>query len=315
MNRHLTLLILFLAILMTASAQDTIATHQILLTPCVRRVVIDTMPAKVFNDMRALDLKGKVSRVNSRTMDYLTYVVIDETFDLDDYGYILRSVRKSGNLNARNTTGMNDLGQVGSVEYSNVTTMNNVYQKGKIIRIEIADMERGDYTIHYRYDLCGNVMGHDTVYDGVHHRDYTARFDKYHNPSFIKDLTGTLNEYSIQYLYAADVYDVVLEKTVEKYNVITQASSTSLTKYTYNGLNQLSAEVTESDNGTVSIEYTYDAQGNVIGKKTNTGQHEFEELMERDSYGSVVNKKVLRDGKLIIQIYNKITYGSGDAIL
>jgi len=310
--KRILMLLTFLGLMLVASAQDTIYVHQIIRTPCVRKVVMDTMPAKVVTDKKELGLKGNVKRVESRTMDYVTCVVMDETFDLDDYGYIVRSVSKMGGMEGDRNQSMNDIGLEGAIQYSNVVTMNNVYQKGKICKIEVEDKVRGKYQIHYRYDLSGNVIGHDTVYNGEHHKDYTARFDRYHNPSFVKDHTGTFDEYSIKYQYAPNVRDMILEKMVEKYNVVTQASTTAHSKYTYNELNQLALEVTESDQGATRIEYSYDDDGNVVSKRTQTTAHVFEETMERDSHGSIISKKVTRDGKTVLQVYNKITYGSAD---
>ena len=57
--------------------------------------------------------------------------------------------------------------------------------------------------------------------------------------------------------------------------------------------------------------YTYDRDGLVIRKGIMGGNANVEEIIERDAHGSCVQKKVVKDGKVVHEVINEITYGNG----
>ena len=307
----------FLALMCIATAlmaQDTVITIVRFHTTTVHTITIDTMAAKPVTDKMALDVHGDVYSVLSRTYDYANNTVVEETRVLDDQGSCISATRKTGTLNRQAYASLKaDILAATPVEYTNVITMNNSYKNGKIYHVEVQDMERGNYEITYRYDLCGNVIGHDTLYDGLHHLDYTARYDRYHNPTLIRESTGSDddNEITIRYKYAHEVPDKMLQKTEECYNYANRTSKLSTTDYHYDDNNRVVREVTNSDIDSVETTYTYDTQGRVVRKETQRGDSAMEETIQRDANGSCLRKKVVKDGQVVREVINEVTYGNG----
>lgn len=302
----------FLSLMGISMAQDTVRAHVELRTRVVRRTVVDTMAAKVNNAMTALDLHGDVRSVTSRTYDYLTNTVTEEQRVIDEMGYCVSSTMKIGHLGSSGAYASRggDMISGGNIEYTNVIQMTNTYKYGKLQKIDVVDMERGEYEIYFRYDLVGNVIGHDTVYDNEHHTDYVARFDRYHNPTYMKE-SGSGDEYTYRYQYTSNVHGQIASLSAERYNASQRTTVLTTTNYEYNDANLLVREVTNSDiDGQSETTYTYDPSGLVIRKDTKGETTKFEEIIERDNYGSCVLRKIVQDGRVILQIYNDVTYSS-----
>lgn len=311
--KKITLFITLLALMAQAMAQDTVRKRVEINRAIVKRTVVDTMAAQVHNDLAALDLRGNVQSVTTRTYDYLNNTVVEETRQLDEQGFCVASTRRIGHLKAGYASMRGDALPQGSVVYTNVVSMTNSYKNGKISRIEVQDMERGDYEVVYRYNLVGDVIGHDTLYNGERHSDYTARFDSYHNLTSLKEADG--DHYTFTYVYDSTQHGKKLSMNTERYNPLTRTSASAVTRYHYDENNRMVRETTTGDENESQTDYTYDQNDLVIRKDTKSKGKQFEEITERDSYGSCVLRQTVHEGKIILQIFNDITYSQGNHVL
>lgn len=322
MRYRLLLLLGLLSVAPFLRAQDTMHITYDMRTLVVRRCVLDTMEAKISNDLMALDVRGNVFSVKTRTYDYVNNTVVEEIRTFDEAGYAVNTNRKIGVVNdavyGRYNPETNSLSG-NNIRYTNVVSSNNVYHNnGKIARIEVQDMERGDYEIVYKYDLVGNVTGHDTIYDGRHHTDYTATFDKYHNVIWLLETTHTDrdNEYTFAYNYITNTRGQVEAVNIECFHIASRRLTTSDISFEYDAKNLLAKEINKINEGeeTIITNYTRNAKGDVVKKDVKGDKENYQELIERDSEGSCVKKRVVKDGKVLKEITNEISYGSDSRI-
>lgn len=298
-------------------AQDTIY-HRELRTRVYRHLVIDTMAAKVTTDKMNLDLRGDVRTVTSHMVDYINHSIIEDSHTLDKQGYDIESTRKIGNIDRNVTTPLtkSEIIRGFKIEYTNIIHKTNSYKKGKLYKIVVEDNLLGNYEINYLYDLCGNVTGHDTIYNNIHHTDHMAQYDRFHNPIYVKENSRRTsdNEYTYKYNYSKKVLGQIESMIVECYNLYSKTISLCVTSYTYDQKNRLVKELREIEGDNIEIDYQYDENDNIIRKDTKGTSTKFEEIVERDSYGSCLLKSIQQDGKVVLQIFNDITYNTNSGI-
>lgn len=291
-----------IALAIAGMAQDTVRTTYEMRTRVVKKVVFDTMEAKVVTNRDEMDLCGDVASVKSSEVFYSNGSVASRNtvvYAFDSKGYFTEAVEMLSN-------GETDV----------TTYTNTYYRNGKLQSVEVNAGCTDCKSYVYRYDMCGNVIGHDTVCANCKTSDYTMIYDRFHNPVYQKDNTGRKNAYEFTFSYKYDnaCIGCILVKSVDRYNLTTKETYNYTTRYTYTAFDKVATATVTESNGTVStIKYNYNEDEQLVSKEMHFADADITEVYTRDAMGSCTSKTTYTNGQMTAQRINEVTYNSAIA--